>query len=300
MRLHMPTHIFTRLGHWKKSVELNRRSADAAWRQPVGGNVSLHFLHAYDYMVHAHLQMAEDEAAKAIYEDLKKIDQPLQPHAASAYALASIPARIAVANRQWKEAANLDVMNRETFPWEKFPQFEALLYFAKGVGAGRSANPAVAKAAFEKMERLQETLGESPATKYWYNQMEIQKTAVKAWMQFAEGNTTEALANLQLAADMENKTEKSPITPGEIVQVRELLGDMYMELDDPKNALTAYEAALENSPNRFNVLYGAGKSAELTGEKEKAKMFFSKLMELEGESASEKRELAYAKKVVKG
>ena len=296
--LHMPTHIFTRLGYWAESIEMNGRSAKAAWRSPAGDNISLHYMHALDYMVHAHLQMAETEAASKIYEDMNKLEGPFQVHAGSAYAFAAIPGRLAIENRDWEKAAAVDVMHRSNFPWKKFPQFEALTHFAKGIGAGRSGQAKVAQKAFDKLGQLQEMLGKTPATSYWYNQMEIQKTAVLAWQQYAEGKKDEALATMTLAADMESRTEKNPITPGEVIQVREMLGDLYLEMDQPAEALAAYEAALEHSPKRFNVLYGAGRAAELVGEADKAKTYFSKMIEQKGAQASKNQQLAYAQKAM--
>ncbi len=296
--LHMPTHIFTRLGYWKESIGLNERSAKAAWRAPAGENVSLHYMHALDYLVHARMQMAETSIAEKIYKDLDKLKGPFQVHAGSAYAFASIPGRLAIENREWEKAAKLDVMHRNNFPWEKFPQFEAITHFVKGIGAGRSNQPEKAKQAAEKIAQLQTTFGNTPSKSYWYNQMEIQKTAVQAWQQYAEGEKFQAIQTMQLAADMESKTEKNPITPGEVIQVREMLGDLYLEMDQPAKALQAYKSALAHSPNRFNVLYGAGKAAELAGEKEKAKTYFSKMVEQQGTEASKREQLAYAKKAI--
>ena len=293
--LHMPTHIFTRLGYWKESVELNKRSAESAWKHPAGDNISLHYLHAIDYMVHAHLQMAEEEFAQGYYDLIEQTPGPFQVHAGSAYAMAAIPARLVIEKKMWKDAAEIDVLHRDDFPWEKFPQFEALVHFAKGIGAGRTNNAAVAQAAVEKLTELQTTLGNKPATSYWYNQIAIQKRAVEAWLQYAKGERDAALAIMEEAADMESKSEKSPITPGEVIQVREMLGDLLLEMEQPDKALQAYQAALENSPNRFYTLYGAGKAAEMANENELAKAYFAKLLELNGTAATQRAALTYAK-----
>lgn len=296
--LHMPTHIFTRLGHWQESIDWNQRSAKAAWNLPANGAISLHYLHALDYMAYAHLQQAEDVKAKEIMQTIDTLTNKLQVHAGTAYALAAIPGRIAIENKQWAEAAKIEVPKSESFPWNKFPQFEALIHFAKGVGAARSGQPEIGQQAIDRLEALKTAMGTSAAARYWVNQIEIQKTAVSAWKAFAEQNQEQALELMQKAAELEDATEKSPITPGELVPVREMFGDLLLELDRPSEALSQYQQSLERNPNRFNTVYNAGKAAELAGNTEKAKTYFENLLQLKGKSASDRPQLEYAAKFV--
>lgn len=296
--LHMPTHIFTRLGHWQESIDWNQRSAKAAWKMPANGATSLHYLHALDYMAYAHLQQAEDSKAKEIMQTIDTLTNKLQVHAGTAYALAAIPGRIAIENKEWEAAAKLEVPKPTSFPWEKFPQFEALIHFAKGVGGARSGQPEIAQQSIDRLEALKTSLGTSAAAQYWVNQIEIQKTAVQAWKAFAEQKQEEALKYMETAAALEDATEKSPITPGELVPVREMFGDLLLEMKKPTEALSQYQQSLERNPNRFNTVYNAGKAAELAGNPEKAKAYFEALLQLKGPSASERQQLAHAEKYV--
>ncbi len=278
--LHMPTHIFTRLGYWQESIDLNLRSAAAALKLPVNGQVSNHYFHALDYLVYAYLQQSEYDKAKEIAKTLDTLSGTFQPAPQTAYCLAAIPGRLALEYRDWKEAANLKLNTHTNFPWEKFPQYEALIYFAKGIGAGRIGNIKIAQQSLEKLGQLQKSFTDTVTFKYWINQVEIQKRVVKAWLLYAQNEKEKSLEEMNSAAKLEDATEKSPVTPGALLPVREMLGDMLMELNKPKDALQQYELCLQKSPNRFNSLYGAGKSAELIGDKKKAGFYFDALEKL--------------------
>jgi tetratricopeptide (TPR) repeat protein len=298
--LHMPTHIFTRLGYWTESIDLNLRSADVAILIPVNGQISAQYFHALDYLTYAYLQQSEYEKAKDIATLIDTLNGTFQSSPISAYALAAIQGRIALEYQKWSEAANLSLNNHLDFPWNNFPQCEALLYFAKGIGAGRSGNSEIIQQAYQKLEKLQNTFKDTEANKYWINQIEIQKTVVKAWQMFAQGNREKAIETMILAAELEDATEKNPVTPGELLPVREMLGDMLLEMDQPDEALLQYELALESSPNRFNSLYGAGRSAELNGDKNKAVKYFTTLLENRGSSDLSRERLVYASNVING
>ena len=278
--LHMPTHIFTRLGYWQESIDLNLRSAAAALKLPVNGQVSNHYFHALDYLVYAYLQQSEYDKAKEIAKTLDTLSGTFQPAPQTAYCLAAIPGRLALEYQDWKEAANLKLNTHTNFPWEKFPQYEALIYFAKGIGAGRIGNIKIAQQSLEKLGQLQKSFTDTVTFKYWINQVEIQKRVVKAWLLYAQNEKEKSLEEMNSAAKLEDATEKSPVTPGALLPVREMLGDMLLELNRPKDALHQYELCLQKSPNRFNSLYGAGKSAELIGDKKKAGFYFDALEKL--------------------
>ena len=292
--LHMPSHIFTRLGKWDESIEMNLRSAAAALKFPIDGKISGQYFHALDYLVYAYLQNSRYEEAQNIATGLDTLETSFQLHPATAYMLGAIKGRIALEYQSWTDAANISTEYQSKFSWDKFPQYEALVYFAKGIGGGRSSNPDIAKISYEKLDDLQISLGNSKSNQYWKNQIEVQKTVVKAWQMYAEKDMEKAKEMMFLAAKLEDATEKSPVTPGELLPVREMLGDLLLELNNPEEALLQYELALEKNPNRFNSLYGAGISAELIGDKNKAKDYFTTMIDLSGNSDLTRERLVYA------
>ena len=271
--LHMPTHIFTRLGMWNESISWNMRSAKAA-SERVNGNVSYHYFHAVDYIVYAHLQQLEDVKAKAIIDEYKSLEGPYQESGVTAYTLAGVEARCALERQDWKKAASLESRQPDFINWDKFPEYEALTHFAIGLGAARNGEVAKAGSAAKKLEELKQQI----SNPYWATQVEIQKNTVNAWLAFTLGKQKEAIELMTLAANQENATNKHPVTPGELLTASELLGDMLLELKKPSDALVQYEIALKRSPRRFNCLYGAALAAELSGDKEKAKTYYETLV----------------------
>lgn len=169
-----------------------------------------------------------------------------------------------------------------------------MIYYAKGIGAGRSGNITIARQSFQKLEELQKTFTDSESNKYWINQIEIQKKVVKAWELYAQNEVEKSLETLIAAADLEDATEKSPVTPGQLLPAREMLGDLLLEMNKPKEALKQYELTLEKNPNRLNALFGAGKSAELIGDKEKAAFYFTALLKNNKSSEQNSERIAHA------
>jgi tetratricopeptide (TPR) repeat protein len=298
--LHMPTHIFTRLGKWNESIDLNLRSAAAAWKLPVDGKITAQYFHALDYLVYAYLQQSEYDKVEGISTTIDTLSGDFQGHSATAYALAAIKGRMALEYQQWNEAANLLLEYQEKVPWQNYPQYEALVYFARGIGAGRNGNPDIAKLSYEKLEILQNVLGDSRASQYWKAQIEVQKTVVKAWQMYAEKDMEKAREIMFLAAELEDATEKNPVTPGQLLPVREMLGDLLLEMEMPEEALEQYLLTLETNPNRFNSIYGCGIAAEQLGETNMAKEYFTSLIELNGSSDQTRDRLVYASNVVNG
>lgn len=288
--LHMPTHTFTRLGLWQESIDWNRRSADAALRRPVGEAKSLHYFHALDYLAYAFLQGAEDEAAEEVLEELHAVQPPYQPHLASAYTFAAVPARLTLERQLWAQAADLEPRTPADYPWDTAASSEAITFFARALGAARSGRLDQARSDLETLAALQGKV--AAASPYWGTQVEIQRLSALAWLQFEAGAPEDGLATMLKAAAMEASTEKHPVTPGEVLPAGELLGDMYTELGRYPEALGSYEAALERSPNRFNSLYGAGMSAARTGEMEKAAEYFAALLEVSARSDGNRPRLA--------
>ena len=288
--LHMPSHIFIRLGLWPESIESNIASA-AAGRKHASAKDEIH---AIDYLAYAYLQTAQDGKAKelndAVYA-MNKVDAQIFQ---VAYALAAIPARYTLERRQWAEAAALKVPV-ESFPWNKFAYAEAHVYFARSLGASRSGDTAAASAAIERLTALQKSLAAAKED-YWATQVEIQRLGASAWLAHAEGKRDEALKLMRAAADLEDTTEKHPVTPGSIVPARELLGELLLELREPQQALKEFEASLRVLPNRFNGLYGAAKAAESAGDRTKAASFYAKLAAVGERGDGSRPELQAAKK----
>jgi len=294
--LHMPSHIFTRLGLWQESIESNIASAAAAKNYVAKihpGTASFNQLHAMDYLTYAYLQTAQDGKAKAIVDETYGITKVDDATFAAAYAFAAVPARYAFERRQWAEAAALKLYPSD-FPWSNFRYAEAMIYFTRAIGSSRSGDPAGANKDIERLASIQKSLSDAKET-YWATQVEIERRAASAWLAHAEGKQEEALQLMRSAADLEDSTEKNPVTPGAIVPARELLGDLLLELREPQQALKEFEASLLVSPNRFNGLYGAARAAELSADREKARSFYAKLATLGEPSNGTRPELQAAR-----
>jgi hypothetical protein len=279
--LHMPSHIFTRVGDWAESIDTNQRSiAEARQENSVSG-----VLHAMDYMVYADLQLGRDADASAAVAQAAGLSTP---EIGSVYARAAMPARYAVERDQWVAAAALPD------PVEsKFPFTEAMTFFARGIGAARSGGP---EAAEKDVARLAAIVAALKAAKneYWATEAEVQRLAVAAWIAFANGKGDEALAQMQASADMEDTSEKAAVSPGRILPARELLGDMLLESGHPADALAAYEAALVTDPKRLRSFDGAARAALAAGNPDKAHDYYARMVAM-ADSTSTRAELIKAR-----
>jgi hypothetical protein len=282
--LHMPSHIFTRLGLWQESIASNLNSAAASKAH----NSTFEQLHALDYLAYAYLQGAQDLAAKRVLEERHATAQGDLENFAAAYAFAAIPARYTLERRHWSDAAQL-----EPRP-SKVKYTEAITYFARAIGAARSGDVPMARANVDQLQSLQATLVEAKQS-YWAEQVEVQRRVAAAWVARAEGKNDEALTLMRSAADLEDSTEKHPVTPGPIFPAREMLGELLLELDNPGQALQAFEASMQREPNRFNGIYGAARAAELSGDGDKARTHYMSLMALCELADSERAELHQAR-----
>jgi len=281
--LHMPTHIFTRLGLWKDSIEWNSRAANASLSETKGEVVSTEYLHSKDYMAYAFLQTGNEEAAREVLRDAMSPQAPYWSQAlvVGAYALAAIPARLALERHQWQEAVELEARVPESFPWQdSHAPFEALTWFARGIGSARSGNIEAAKEATEKLQELRLHEERTSSNPYWAGQIKVQELAVSAWTAFARGDKEAALNLMAESAELENGSDKHAVTPGELLPANELLGDLQLELGNPAAALGAYRQALARSPNRFNSLYGAAAAAEQLGDRSTATGYFQTLVNM--------------------
>ena len=234
-------------------------------------------------------QDREAAEAKAVVDEIRRIERIDTEHFVAAFAFAAIPARYALERRQSGEAAELTL-----HPKQRFPQAESIMWFARGLGAARGGNVARAKADLARLEALRDSMTAAKNT-YWANQAEIQRLAVAGWIARAEGRNDEAVALLRKAADAEGATEKHPVTPGSIQPAREMLGELLLELNQPAQALTEFEASQRIDPNRFHGLAGAGRAAELAGDTARAKKYYEELVALTRTGDGERSELKQAK-----
>ena len=294
--LHMPSHIFTRLGLWVESVEWNIRSREASRGLVVDGAIYKEFAHASDYMTYAYLQAGQDMDAREASEVLTEAPR-IQDDFVSAYAYAAVPARIEMERADWKRAAGLDPRQPSHISWDTFPSCEAISHFAKGIGAARSGQLGIARAAVARLDYLVREL-EANGLAYWAKQTVVQKQAVEAWVQLAEGRTQPALISMQAAADAEDALDKHPVTPGAVLPARDLYADMLFEVGKFDEALAAYETTLEFSPNRFYSLAGAGMSAEKAGRPADAGRHYARLVEIAGNGDASRTGLAQARAVL--
>jgi tetratricopeptide (TPR) repeat protein len=295
--LHMPSHIFTRLGIWQESIDWNVRSGAAAWKNRVDGAITMHYLHALDYLTYAYLQQAQDEKAREVTETALSLSGPFYELnvEATAYALAAIPARYTLERQKWEDAAKLQARKPASFQWgNRFAAFEATTHFARALGAARSGNANSAQSALRELAALHDIVAQNNA--YWADQIRIQQLSAQAWLALEKGNLAEALRLMQQAAKLEASTEKHPVSPGEVLPARELLGDLLLELERPSEALAEYQRGLERSPNRFNSLYGAGRAAELAGDKKKAEDYYQKLLKVAAHADTERPRLQHARR----
>ena len=291
--LHMPSHTFTRVGSWKESIDTNRRSAEAARKSGGAGEE----LHALDYQAYAYLQIGQDKAAKAVLDHAVAVVGGADGMAAGAagagaFAIAAIPARYALERGAWAEAAALAARPANT------PYTEAITHFARAIGASRSGNPAAASADISRLAELRDKL-KSMQDAYWTEQVEIQRRVALAWQTFAQGQKDAGLAQLKAAADSEDATDKSAVSPGPLAPARELYGYMLLDAGRHQDALAAFEATMQKEPNRFRGAYGAARAAELAGDRAKAATYYKQLLEIAKDADTERPEILQARTYLK-
>ena len=298
--LHMPSHIFTRLGLWDESIESNINSMSAAKCYAENSGMKGHWdeeLHGLDYLVYAYLQEARDEKAKEQLEYLQSMNEVAPLNNKDAYTFAAVPTRYALERKDWKQAMALELKPAD-FPWENFPWERSVVSFGKVLGAVHLHNEAIAKEALATLYTNHEKLIEKNKT-YEANQVQVQIKASEGLIQYLQGHKDEAIRLLTEAAALEDATEKHPITPGEVVPARELLGDILMEMKEYSKALEAYEANLKRHPGRFNGLYGAALAAQKSGDVKKATTFYQQLIAIAKLSDTKRPELAAAESFLK-
>ena len=293
--LHMPSHIFSRVGLWPEMVESNRASYHAAkgeLAEKTLGIGTYDALHAMDYLVFGHLQQGQDRAARQLIDEAGAIREVNVENFVAAYALAAMPARYALERGDWVGAAKLS-LSPPDLAWERFPQAESILVFARGLGAARTGDVAAARKDVTRLQQLEDSLNGAKSG-YWAAQTDFQAKAVEAWIALADGRNDEALSLMRAAAEAEDASDKHPVTPGNVVPSRELLGEMLLILDQPTEAFTEFERSLMRDPNRFRGIYGAARAAEAAGDPQVARDYYARLQKLAAGRDSERPELMQA------
>ena len=273
--LHMPSHTFTRVGAWQESIDTNIASADAAIRGGTFGEA----LHAMDYEVYAYLQTGQDQAARRLTEEAPRVLARLDvnamggaaPGVAGLYAAAAIPARYAMERGAWNEAAALEAKSTP------FPYVDAVTRFARAVGAARTGKLDAARADTAELQAFRDKLTAMKDAE-WAQKVGVQQQVAAAWIAFAEGRKPEAVELLRKAADAEDATDKSAISPGPLAPAREMLGEMLLALNRPADALEEFEATIKKEPNRFRATYHAAKAAALAGNTAEARKYYGQLV----------------------
>lgn len=255
--LHMPSHIFTRLGLWEESADWNARSAAAVLAQTDGPIIVDHYPHAIDYAVYAHLQSGNVAAAETLLEELGQRPN-LQDNFGSAYATAAAAARVPLETDDWVGAAALTTDLNPAISWERYPQALTMRWFARGLGAARSGDREGAEIALQELQNL----GAKIVPPYWLTLHDAQTMTIEAWLAHANGDNETAISLMRAAADLEDGVGKAPVTPGHVLPARELLGDLLLAVGDTDGAQTAYEAMLAISPNRRRSLAGLAAVAQ--------------------------------------
>ena len=259
--LHMPSHIFVRLGKWEETAQWNERSAEAALRYPVNGMTSVHYPHALDYMMYAYLQLGQAERAQQTLQRIEAIER-VEPTYASAYGIAAARARYYLEQGMWQEAAELEPGLPDALAWEDYPGAEALIHYARGLGAARTGDLEQAEAEQQRIEAAVKALQEAGNT-YWAVMTEALGKAVDAWVLYERGRDEQALALMREAAEIEESMDKHPITPGEVLPVRELYGELLLREGRAEDAVEAFQTSLERTPNRRNALDGIERAREM-------------------------------------
>jgi hypothetical protein len=294
--LHMPSHIFTRLGLWQQSIDSNKAAHDAAIayaRKTFGeGGYDSETVHTMDYMVYAYLQTGQDAKAKAVHDELLGYNKSAGANLPTAYAVAAIPARYAVERGDWKAAGSLAVP-AVGFPLEKFPWAEAMISFARALGNAHTGDLAAAESEIGKLDALRDKMKEAKDT-YWANQVEVQRLEASAVLAHARKDDKKAVELARQAADLDTSMDKHPATPAPVLPARELLADLLLAVKDP-GALQAYEDSLKSEPNRLRSILGKARAAKAAGDVATSHSAYKRLVSLTAQADTERPELAEAK-----
>jgi len=275
---HMPSHIYSMVGMWEESIASNRSALEI---QP-------NYYHASDFMVYAHLQLAQDARAKTLVDVIAAIPAPDLPNIPGYMAIAAIPARYVLERGDWAAAAALPMIATGR------PQGDSITRFARGLGMARNGDVAGAKREAQALEDLRTALERSNQS-YWADRTEEQRLAVSSWIAYAEGARDQAVKLMRDAAGSEDASVKHVAMENRLYPMRELLGELLLQMGQAASALREFEAALKENPNRYRGLAGAAQAADLAGERQKAREYFEKLVVMSGKADATRPEIARAK-----
>ncbi len=280
--LHMPSHIFTRLGLWQQSIDSNHDGHAAALKYVQKnhgpGAYDSETVHTMDYLEYAYLQTAQDAKAKEVVDELlsyRKVDGANLP---TAYAVAAIPVRYALERRDWQAAASLSAP-AIGFPMEKFAWGEAMIAEARALGKAHTGDKAGAQAEIDRLQALEDKLREAKDG-YWADQVKVQRLGAAGILAHVQGDNEKAVDLARAAADLDATMDKHPATPAEVFPARELLADLLLEINDAKAALTEYQLSLKSDPNRFRSLIGKARAAKAAGDAGSSRDAYQKLVTL--------------------
>jgi tetratricopeptide (TPR) repeat protein len=295
--LHMPSHIFTRLGMWQQSIDSNTAAEKAALtyiQKALGpGGYDGNTIHAMDYLEYAYLQTAQDGPAKAVVDELAGFRRTDAANLTVAYHVASIPARFVLERRDWPAAASLAAPETGV-PLERFPWAEAMISYARALGEARTGDITGAQADIAKLQSLKDKLSAENNT-YWANQVEVQRLGAAGVLAHVQGDDAKAVELVRAAADLEATMDKHPVTPSSVLPARELLADLLLELNQPDAAFKEYKEMLRTDPNRFRSILGEARAAKQSGDTAAAHDAYQKLVALSKPAGPERPELAEAK-----
>jgi hypothetical protein len=295
--LHMPSHIFSTLGMWQDVIGSDRaadnetiaytaRVNPQAAADPAKDPGRYHFL---DFLTNAYLQLGQDQQAKRIVDARNSVPEyPASFRYSGHTAFAAIPVRYAFERAAWSEAAALAI------PKTPFAQAEAIVWFGRAIGAARSGELPKAKEAVHRLGALKDTLAKANDA-YWTGQVAIQEQAAAAWLALAEGRNGEAIAAMRQAADLEDRSGKHVAMENRLSPMRELLGEMLLEANEPGPALKELETSLRNNPNRYRSFAGAAKAAAKVNDPAQARSYYEKLVALAGNADTTRPDLVAAK-----
>lgn len=294
--LHMPSHIFTRLGLWDDSIASNTASAKSAIVQAQrlrGGGGAFDQLHAIDYLIYAYLQQAKDKSAQKMLAEMAAITRLDENQFAAAFAFAAAPARWALERHDWKAAAALE-MKPEWFPWDRFRNVQALVHYARAIGAARAGDATAASRSADEVAAIRKAMPRT-GDYNWTGSISAHLETATALIAIAEGRKDEGLGLLRTAADHEDAVDKHPVTPGALLPVREILADVLLENGAAHDALNEYEAVLKIAPRRFNATAGAAKAAGQAGDETKARAYAMQLLEIARDAEVSRPDLVWAR-----
>lgn len=273
--LHMPSHTYTMLGMWEKSIASNKAALAAAKEYAAQhnppGTADASQPHFLDFMEYDYLQLGQDKQAKTLVEESASLKKFSAMRPTVTFALAAIPARYVLERGAWADAAQLEP--RES----PYPYAQSITYFARALGAAHTGNTKRAREDVEKLRAAEQADLANPDQAYWAGQSNILLQAASAWLARAEGNDGEAETLMRAAADLEDSSDKHVAMENRLFPMRELLGYLLLDLNRPKAALKEFESSLQANPNRLRGLYGAAKASEMLGDREKARQWYEKL-----------------------